>query len=386
MFPQEAEVVVIGGGVVGSATAYFLARENKNVVLIEKGHCAGEASGGNAAWVWSLTRKAGIDLQLAMHSISIHEQLQAELELDFEYRARGGLMIMDAENQVPFVKAHLDQRKKDGYPLEMIDAKEVLEIEPMLNSDRILGGVWNPVDGTTNPILLVASLNREAEKLGMQIHHHTEVKGIDVSQGQVKSVTTNRGTIKTDCVVNAAGSWAGHIGEMVGITVPVAPFQMALLVTEQIPRCIFHPIMGASYMVEEDTGKEGGLGSGLIASQQVSGNLLLGASWRDAGFDKRITQEEIERIARVNIEAMPSLKDIRVIRSFANFFPHTPDDLPILGPVEGVEGFIMASGHNGHGVCLGPGSGKLLAELLCTGNTSVPIEELKLERPALSVE
>jgi sarcosine oxidase subunit beta len=138
--------------------------------------------------------------------------------------------------------------------------------------------------------------------------------------------------------------------------------------------------MGASYMLEEDTGKTGGLGCGLIISQQAAGNLLIGASWRDTGYDKTMIQEEIELMASVNVQGMPMLKNVRVIRSYANFFPHTEDDLPILGKVDGVEGFIMACGHNGHGIGMGPGSGKMIQELICTGETSIPLDELSLSR------
>ncbi len=380
MFPGEAEVVVIGGGVVGSSTAYFLARAGKEVVLVEKGYKAGEASGANAAFVWSITRKPGIDIRLAMHSINIHKQLQKELDMDFEYVHNGGLLVIEDEEQLPFVEAHVKARAEDGYPLEMIDAKQVFELEPLLSEEKIIGAVFSPIDGTTNPIFLVISLNLQAQKLGAKIFHHTEVRGIEVMGGKIKGVITDKGTIKTNTVVNAAGSWGCFIGEMVGLKVPVTPFQLAMLVTEQLPPCVFHPIMSASYMVEEDTGKEGGLGCGLIISQQAAGNLLIGASWRDAEYDKRTNQEEIELMARVNVEAMPSLKNVRVIRSYANFFPHTDDDLPILGQVDGVEGFIMACGHNGHGICLGPGSGKLIQELICEGITSIPLDELRLSR------
>ena len=380
MFPREAEVVVIGGGVVGSATAYFLAQAGKKVVLVDKGYKAGEASAANAAFVWSITRKPGIDIRLAMHSFSIHRQLQDELDKDFEYVHNGGLLVIDDEAQFPFVEAHLNARAEDGYPLEMIDAKQVFELEPLLNRERILGAVFSADDGTTNPIFLVISLNLQAQKLGAKIFHHTEVKGIEVQGGKVKGVITDKGTIQTDTVVNAAGSWGCFIGEMVGLKVPITPFQLAMLVTEQLPPCISHPIMGASYMVEEDTGKKGGLECGLIISQQAAGNLLIGASWRDAGYDKRMIQEEIELMASVNVQGMPMLKNVRVIRSYANFFPHTEDDLPILGNVDGVEGFIMACGHNGHGIGMGPGSGKLIQELICTGETSIPFDELSLSR------
>jgi len=380
MFPVEAEVVVIGGGIVGSSTAYFLAQAGKKVVLVEKGYKAGEASGANAAWVWSLSRKAGIDIRLAMHSIQIHRQLQDELDMATEYVHKGGLLVIDGEEQIPFVEAHVKARAEDGYPLEMIDGKQALELEPMLSKDKIMGAVWSPIDGTTNPLFLVIALNLQAKKLGAKIFHHTEVQGIEVTGGKVRGVMTDKGAIKTDTVVNAAGPWSCFIGEMLGLQVPVTPFQMAMLVTEQLPPCVSHPIMGASYMVEEDTGKEGELGCGLIVSQQASGNLLIGASWRDAGYDKTTIREEIERIARLNMEAMPALKDVRVIRSYANFFPHTQDDLPILGKVDAIEGFIMAAGHNGHGIGLGPGSGKLIQELICEGKTSIPLEHLSLSR------
>lgn len=368
------------GGVVGSATAYFLAKAGKDVVLINKDNQAGEASAANAAFVWSITRKPGIDVRLAMHSFTIHRQLHDELDMDFEYVHNGGLLVIDDESQFPYVKAHVAARTQDGFPLEMIDAKQVLELEPHLSEERILGAVFSPQDGTTNPIFLVTALNLQAKKLGARIFHHTAVTAIDIEDGKVRGVVTDKGPIKADTVVNAAGSWGCFIGEMVGLKVPITPFQLAMLVTEQIPRCVNHPIMGASYMVEEDTGKAGDLGCGVIISQQASGNLLIGASWRDTGYDKRTIQEEIELMARVNVEAMPMLRNVRIIRSYANFFPHTEDDLPILGKVDDLEGFIMACGHNGHGIGMGPGSAKLIQELICTGETSIPIEDVNLSR------
>jgi sarcosine oxidase subunit beta len=292
----------------------------------------------------------------------------------------GGLMIIEDETQLPFVESYLQKRSEDGYPLEMIDAKQTLELEPHLSKERTLGAVYSPIDGKTNPIFLVIALNLGAQKLGARLFHYTEVKGIEVSAGKIKGVITDKGTIKTSTVVNAAGSWAGFIGDMVGIKVPVFPFQLAMLVTEQLPPTVSHAIMGASYMVEEDTGKEGGLGCGLVMSQQTAGNLLIGASWRKTGYDTRTIQEEIELMAKVNVRAMPMLKTVRIIRSYANFFPNTADDLPILGNVDGVEGFIMASGHCGHGIGMGPGSGKLIQELICDGKTTIPLDELNLSR------
>ena len=192
MVPQEAEVVVIGGGVVGSSVAYFLARAGKDVVLVEKGCKAGEASAANAAFVWSITRKPGIDIRLAMHSFNIHRQLKAELEMDFEYEQGGGLMIIEDETQLPFVESYLQKRSEDGYPLEMIDAKQALELEPHLSKERTLAAVYSPIDGKTNPIFLVIALNLEAQKLGAQLFHYTEVKGIEAVSYTHLTLPTNR--------------------------------------------------------------------------------------------------------------------------------------------------------------------------------------------------
>ncbi|OQY05726.1 MAG: hypothetical protein B6I22_07005 [Desulfobacteraceae bacterium 4572_123] len=318
MFPKEAEAVIIGGGVIGSSTAYYLAREGIDVVLVEKGYKAGEASAANAAFVWSITRKPGIDIRLAMHSFKLHRQLQRELEMNFEYVHNGGLLVIQNDREMSYVEAHVRKRTEDGFPLEIIDAKQALELEPLLSKEKTIAAVFSPIDGTTNPIFLGAALNLQAQKLGAKIYHHTEVLGIDVAGGKVRGVTTNKGTINTNIIVNAAGCWGNSIGEMVGLDVPITPFQLAMLVTEPLPPCVSHPIMGASYMVEEDTGKEGKLGCGLIVSQQASGNLLIGASWRDAGYDKRIG--------------------------------------------------------------LGPGSGKLIQELICEGKTAISLDELNLSR------
>lgn len=205
---------------------------------------------------------------------------KANMEMDFEYVQGGGLLIIEDQNQLPFVEAHLQKRADDGYPLEMIDAQQVLELEPHLAEERVVGAVYSPIDGNTNPIFLVIALNLQAQKSGAQLFHYTEVLDIEVTGGQVQGVVTDKGTITTNTVVNAAGSWGCSIGDMVGIKVPVAPFQLAMLVTEQLPPTLSHAIMGASYMAEEDTGKAAELGCGLIMSQQRAGNLLIGASWR----------------------------------------------------------------------------------------------------------
>ena len=384
MIPKEAEMVVLGGGVMGSCTAYFLSKAGKQVVLIEKGHIGGEASAANGAHVWTSTRRPGIDLELALASIEIHKQFGEELNAETEYRRTGGIIIVEQEEQLPAIDAFRKEREKAGFILTPLSKKETRELEPSL-SERIVGGLWNPLDGGTNPFKLLVALNRKAAQMGAKIFYHTEVQGIRLENHRVKEVVTSRGSIRTNTVVNACGAWAPFIGNMVGIKIPVIPSRMEFVVTEQLPPLIFHMLMGASYVTEE-YGKDEMIadrrrfGCGLSIHQTVSGNILLGSTWRFTGYDRSTSYEETVAIGKEVKKLLPSLRDFHVIRTFANFFPFTQDDLPILGYVEEIGGFIMAAGHSGHGICLGPITGKLVSELICTGQTSIPLDELSFSR------
>jgi sarcosine oxidase subunit beta len=384
MIPKEAEIVIIGGGVIGSCSAYFLSKAGRKVVLIEKGGVGGEASVANGAFVWTSTRRPGIDLTLALASIELHRRLKDELEDDIEYRRPGGMIVIENEKQIPAIEAFRKDREKSGFILTPIDAKETRSLEPLL-SEKVVGALFNPLDGGTNPFQLIVALNRKTIQLGSKISYYTQVQNIEIENGRVKGVVTDKGVIHTNTVINACGSWASFIGTLVGIKIPILPNEMEFVVTEQLPPMVSHIIMGASYLTEE-YGKEEMItnrekfGTGLCIHQTASGNLLLGATWRFVGYDKRTSYEETVSIAKEVARLFPPLGQVHVIRSFANFFPFTQDDLPIVGPVEGIEGFVMAAGHCGHGVCLGPITGKLVSELICTGQTSIPIDELSLSR------
>ena len=384
MIPKEAEIVIMGGGVMGSCTAYFLAKAGKDVTLIERGDIGGEASVANGALVWTSTRRPGIDLTLALASIDLHKQLKEELEVDTEYRRTGGIIVIENEKQIPKIEAFRKEREKAGFILTPIDAKEARSLEPLL-SESIVGALYNPLDGATNPFRLMVGLNRKAIQLGAKVFYHTEVQDIQIEDGRVKGVVTDKGVIRTNTIINACGSWASFIGKMVGIKIPIIPNEMEFVVTEQLPPVVSHMLMGASYVTEE-YGKDemiadrNKFGCALVIHPTVAGNLLLGSTWRFVGYDKRTSYEETVDIAKEVVKLLPPLKHVHVIRTFANFFPFTHDDLPIMGYVEGIEGFIMAAGHSGHGVCLGPITGKLISELICEGHTSIPIDELSLSR------
>jgi sarcosine oxidase subunit beta len=185
MIPRGAEIVIIGGGVIGSCTAYFLSKAGREVVLVERGGVGGEASVANGAFVWTSTRRPGIDLTLALASIELHRGFEEELDDEVEYRRPGGMVIIENEKQLPKIEAFRREREKVGFILTSIDAKEARFLEPHL-SERIVGALFNPLDGGTNPFQLMVALNRKAIQLGSKIFYHTEVQDIQIEDGRVK--------------------------------------------------------------------------------------------------------------------------------------------------------------------------------------------------------
>ena len=151
MVPKQAEIVIAGGGVVGASLAYFLAKEGRDVVLIDRGNMGGEASSANGAWAWTASRRPGIDIRLALHSIQVIQSLGFELKRNFEYKPGGGLLVVTDENQLEPVRVHLEQRAGDGYPLKMLNAAETRELEPHL-SETVLGAALSNTSGWLNPI------------------------------------------------------------------------------------------------------------------------------------------------------------------------------------------------------------------------------------------
>lgn len=383
----EAEIVVLGGGAIGAATAYYLSKAGKDVILLESGELATGASGANEAFVWTSTRKPGIPLRMALASAELFKELQSELDLDIEYKQTGGLIVIETERQLEMLKPWIEARREAGLEkMELLDAESLGSREPYL-SRRLLGATFNPWDGCVNPIYLVLGLIDKAKAFGARVFEYTTVNQIIVKDGQIQSVVTDQGEIKTKYVVNACGAWSPNIGRLVGINLPITPNRMQLLVSEPIAPFIDRVIMCACYISGEDAkneymDSEQHSEVGLVYSQTKKGNLLLGSTTEFVGYDKQTTYQAMRAICHHVKELIPVLAErkINIIRSFANFFPYTADDLPIMGKVPGLEGFIMAAGHNGHGICLGPISGKLISELIVHGETSIPIDQLSLTR------
>ncbi len=378
---KNAEVVIAGGGVIGSAIAYFLSLKGVKAVLLEKEGIGAGSSGACDGAVLMQSKKPGIHLKMAMQSRTLLEGLQEELPVPFEFEKNGGLIVIETEEERVLMERHVMAQREAGLDSELLDEKQLRTVSPHL-SPHLLGATYSSSEGKINPLALTLGFTRGAMQSGARIVTGTSVVGITTDGEQVTAVQTDSGQIETHTFVNATGSYATQIGKMVDIDIPIRPKRGQLLVTEARPGLLKPCLLTASYIAAKynSAAKKKTTSGGLSMDQTHNGNLLLGSTRELVGYDKRNTADALKQIASRAVRILPGLKDMMLIRAFAGLRPYTPDGLPILGKVDNLKGFIMAAGHEGDGIALSAITGKLISELIVHGETAVSLENFNLNR------
>ena len=380
MLPAQADVVVIGGGVIGSSIAYYLSKRRISVVLLERDAIGSGTSSACDGLVFLQTKKPGAHLKLAMESRKLYESLSEELDFNIEYRNCGGMILIESELELQAMRRLVEDQKEAGLDVRLIEKSLATEMAPCL-SENFIASTYSPRDGQLNPICLVRAFIKAARRLGAKILSRAEVTGIGLTPHGVRSVRTPGGEIETSIIVNAAGGYAPHIGRMAGIDVPIIPRRGQLLLTEPVKPILSHCLSSATYIAAKYN-PDIALGREIALSieQTANGNFLLGSTREFVGYDRRTTLDGMRGIAAYGARILPLLSKLRAIRSFAGLRPYTPDGLPILGTVEGREGLIMAAGHEGDGIALSPITGQLTAQLISEGRTDFDLTDYRLER------
>ena len=376
---ERAGVVVVGGGVIGASTAYHLAREKVDVILLEKNELASGSSGACDGLVFLQSKKPGIHLELALASKKRFEILAGLLPVDIEYRNKGGLVVIESEAEWEAMEQFAARQQQNGLDVSLLEAKQARELESQLAED-IVGAAYSPLDGQVNPIALAQGLALGARDLGAKIITGVEVKNIVLKNGRVKAVETGRFRVETEAVILAAGVHTPRIGRTLGLDLPIIPRRGQILVTEKMPPMLKHVIISAKYLAAKFNPELAVNGGGLSMEQTDHGNFLLGSTREFAGFDRRTTIDGLRQVAAKTARLVPGLKNMNIIRSFAGLRPYTPDGLPILGPVPGASGLFLAAGHEGDGIALSPITGYLMAQLAIAGRADFSLTEFSLER------
>jgi glycine oxidase len=366
MTTKGRDVVIIGGGIVGIATAYFLGRAGVKSVVVEKdslgSHASGFAYGGLSALGGSGI--PGPNWPVARESMRLHHEfsrsLPEETGIDTEYRAKTALTLAFTDQDVLEVKARLSwQDREVGYSARWVDDAEARSIEPRV-SDQVLGGAYIEGNAELEPYRFLLALAQSAEKLGATIRHG-EVTGLKRDGTRVTAVVLESQEIPCDSVVVAMGPWSGGTTAWLGVPIEVTPMKGQLLRL----RAPGPPI--TSYVGWQ----------GNRATTKPDGLVWAGTTEEEVGFDESPTPEARDMIMAAVLKMMPSLADAELAQQTACLRPWPADGLLVLGPVPGWDGVYMATGAGRAGIVHGPAMGRITADLITTGATDIPIEGLE---------
>ena len=365
--PAGAEVVVVGGGIIGLSVTYYLAKQGVDVAVVEKGDFASGTSSHCMAGLQLCTKIIGPKLDLAVEGIKMHHSLENELGEDLEFTEQGGMIVAQNEREAQFLAERVAGYKRAGINMEFLNAEDSRRRQPVLAKD-VVGSLYSPRDCQLNPLGLAMAFVRRSQALGAKTYPFHTVTGIEVKNGRITSVVTSGGEIPTRTVVNAAGPWAPNLARFVGLDLPIVPRQGQILVTEPSPPLYHGLILSADYLLSKDVhsanGAAGRLLSGVVTNQTQRGNCLIGSTRAFVGYDIRTSHEGIRALVRNVVRLIPPIGGLHVIRSYAGLRPATPDGIPIMERAPQLPDFITAAGHEGDAIALGPVSGKLIAQLI----------------------
>src|SRR5499427_1613523 len=366
------DVVIIGGGVHGLAAAYYLAANHgiTDVAVVDKGYIGSGGSGRNTAILRSnyLTPEG---VRFYDRSVKLYERLAAELDYNVMFSQRGHMTLAHNDSSLRTMRWRAEVNKAEGVDSEVIGPDEIKKLAPFIDVSEearypILGALYHPPGGIIRHDAVVWGYARGAAALGVHIHQHTEVTGIDVTGGRVRSVKTTQGDIATRTVLNATAGWATLIADMAGVRLPITTFPLQAAVTEPVKPFLSTVIVSGSLHV--------------YISQTDRGELVFGASVDPfTSYSMRGSFEFIEGLAGHVLELMPALSKVRLLRQWSGLCDMTPDYSPIMG-IAPVAGFLVDVGWGTYGFKAGPVSGEAMAETIAAGKPAEIITAFALDR------
>ena len=372
---NTADVVIIGGGVVGCAAAYYLAKAgNTNVIVLEGtksiGHGGSSRNGGGV-------RQSGRDvreLPYAMYGIKhLWPTLSEELGVDVEYTQKGNLRLGKTEAHLEKLQTLAKNAQSVGLDVRMVDAKEVKEICPYL-SDDIIGASWCPTDGHANPLTTTLGYYKRALEMGVRFYTDAEVTELRKVKGKVRKVILKDGTVfEGETIILAAGYESRYIARTVGVDVPMTRLIDECLVTEMQPH-MFDIMLGTA-------------GADFYGHQAKHGSFVFGS---DCGYEEVTDMTDPSKLitnamtlsasCRAIMGYVPALKDAKIVRSWCGWLDNAFDGVPFISKVDEAEGLILACGFTGHGFGTAPAVGLMLSQMVAGEDTVVDITPLRYYR------
>ena len=371
MLPKTADVVIIGGGVMGASAAWHLAlRGCTDVVLLEKGPLLGMEATGKCAGGIRYQFSTEINVRLSQFSLPMLERFHEELGQDIDLHWPGYLFLLDNEADLATFHRNVAMQNRLGVPSEILSAEVAKSMTPLLYSDDIIGAAWHAGDGLADPNGVVQGYAAGARRRGAKTLTDVEATGIRVEAGQIVAVETSAGTISTREVVNAAGPWAGKIAALAGVDLPIVPLRRQIAVTTPLSGVpVDFPFVidfsRSLYFHRE--------GEGILTGQSNPHEV--------PGFDQSVDRSWTEQHLELAAWRFPLLAQAGLLREWAGLYEVTPDAHPVIDRLTDPVGFTIIAGYSGHGFMHGPAAGLLAAELILDGAAhSLDIHQLRFSR------
>lgn len=372
MLPRTADIVIIGGGCIGTSVAYYLAEHGAgNIVLVEREKFLGMGSTGRNAGGVRYQFSTQVNIRLSIFSLDVLAHFEEMFGLSAGYRPIGYLFLLTTPQEVTQFQTNVALQQRVGVPwVRYLEPDEIATLVPLVNLEGVLGGTFCPRDGLADPNSVTQGFAKGARARGARIETETTVVDIQTEHGRVAGVVTDRGTLSTRTIVNCAGPWAAHIGKMAGVEIPIVPLRRQFFTTDALPQIPRDHPMTIEFTTSLYFHPEGaGLLIGMSNPAETPGETY--------AIDEEFHLKTLERA----LYRLPILENARVASQIAGLYEVTPDAHPILAQARALDGFYIAAGFSGHGFQHAPATGKVMSELILDGRaTSIDISMLDLER------
>lgn len=367
--PTRAAVVVVGGGVMGVSTAFHLAEAGvQDVLLLDGGSLGGGSTCKAAGGVRAMFSDA-VNVELGKRSLEAFAQFGERPGQEIDLHRVGYLFLLDRPAHVRAMRDAVELQNALGVPSRMVGPEEAARLSPLISTEGLLAAAWSPTDGHCTPESVVLGYATAARRLGATLVPHCAVTGVQVQDGRITGVVTQRGTVATDTVVCAAGPWSRSVAALAGVELPVTPLRRQVVVTEPVPDLPDRLPMTIDFATSFYFHGEGrGLLMGMSDPQERP------------GFSVERSDAWLPRLAEVVAQRAPSLADVGLHSGWAGLYEMTPDHNGLIGESEQVGRFLYATGFSGHGFLMGPAVGEVVRDLVLRRPPPVDVTALSVDR------